>query len=86
MKFKRIIQSTVAVLIVLLFGTVYSDHNGQRFLIDIIMPYQPFRAILVVVLIFIAYKLIDSKPKDYSKFFYNVLVRLFGDPTKKHKS
>jgi len=69
MKLRRIIEFVVGVLIALFLIRKYNDTSGSKYLIDFIMPYQPFKAIFVVVLIIISSNLIAGKPKDYSVFF-----------------
>jgi hypothetical protein len=81
--YRRILEFIVGVIIATLLISQYSDKSGSRYLIDFIMPYQPFKAILVVVLMIISSRLIAGKPKDYSKRFYELLVWLFGEPSKK---
>jgi hypothetical protein len=82
-KYRRILEIIVGVIIAIFLISQYSDNGGSRYLIDYIMPYQPFKGILVFALIIISSRLVTGKPKDYSKRFYNLLVRLFGDPTRK---
>ena len=76
---KRTCEFILGVLIAVFLIARYSDGQVSRSLVDYVMPYQPFKAILVVVLILTASRLIAGKPKNYSRFFYNALIRILGD-------
>lgn len=82
-KYRRIVEFIGGVAIATFLISQYSDKDGSRYLIDFVMPYQPFKAILIVVLIIVSSRLIAGKHKDYSKNFYGLLVWLFGDSAKK---
>jgi hypothetical protein len=72
-------------LVIILLVRNYSDGNFTRSLVDYVMPLQPLKAILNVVVFFTAARLIGGKTKDYSQFFYKVMVLIFGDLAKAKK-
>lgn len=82
----RIIEFIVGALIAVFLIGKYSDGTSSRYLIDFIMPYQPFKAMLFIALVIAAYRLIGGKSKDYSPFFYKLFVRIFGDPSNGNKT
>ena len=86
MKYRRTLEFIAGVMIVTLLMCRYCDKNGCTLLIDFLLPYQPFKAILIIALIVLSSRLISGRPKDYSKFFFNLLVIIFGGQAKKHNS
>jgi hypothetical protein len=83
MKYRRTFEIIAGVTIATFLISRYSDRQSSRYFIDFIMPYQPFKAILIICLIIISSRLIAGKPKDYSSNFYQLLVWLCGDPKEK---
>ena len=80
---RRKLELIIGILIAVFLICRYNNQGGSQYLIDYIIPYQPFKVIAVVSLIIVAARLIAGKPKDYSKLFYDFSVRMFGDPTKR---
>ncbi len=83
MTLRRILEFFCGVLIVVFLIGKYNDTNSSRYLVDYIMPWQPFKSILVVILIVVAYRLIGGRTKDYSSSVYRLLVKIWGQPGQK---
>lgn len=80
---KRIGEFLLGIVILFLILGRYGDKNHlMKPLVAYITGNGTLQIIIYVVLIILAFKFIGGKSKDYSKFFYNVLVKLFGDPKK----
>lgn len=78
MKLRRISEFLLGVFIIVFLMGKYNEINSSRYLADYIMPWQPFKTILVVTLIVAAYKLIGGKTTDYSGYVYRLLVKVYG--------
>lgn len=80
---KRIGEFLLGIIIVFLILGRYADgnHPGKP-LVGYITGNRILEAIIFIVLIVLAFRLIGGKSKDYSKYFYNLLVKIFGDPKK----
>ncbi len=71
------------VIMLFILGRYSDKNNPSKSLVAYITEDGILQAIIYVVLIVLASILIGvegKSKKDYSKFFYNVLVKLFGDP------
>ncbi len=83
---KRILQITLGLAIGLSLFAMYSDEtHDSRLVIWYLLTPKVLKIITWLALFFVAARLIFGKPKDYSNFFYNLLVKLFGDPKKTDK-
>lgn len=78
---KRILQIVLGLAIgISLFG-VYSDETHEKKLIIwYLLTPKVLQVIAWIVLFYLASHLVSGKPNDYSKFFYNMLVKIFRDP------
>lgn len=84
---KRIAEILLGIVIVFLILGKYGDGiHSPKYLVAYITGNVALQISIYILLIILAFRFIGGKPKDYSKFFYNLLVRLFGDPQKKTKS
>lgn len=70
---KRLVEIITGVLIAVFLLCRYAEKGISKPLVNYVMPYQPFKAILIIILIIPASRLIACKPKDYSSFFYKML-------------
>ncbi|MGN6196068.1 MAG: hypothetical protein ACTHOB_14100 [Ginsengibacter sp.] len=83
---KPIAEFLLGVCMVLLLLGKYGDMNHpSKPLVAYITDSGVLQPIIYILLIIFAYRLIGGKHKDYSKFFYNLLVKLFGDPQKRKR-
>lgn len=83
---KRIFEIILGVIIAIsLFASYGDEHNSRKLLIGYITTNVLLQIIIAIGLIILASRLIAGKPKDYSKFFYNLFVKVFGLPKKGDK-
>ena len=81
---KRSIEIFLGVaLAICLFVGFGSEGNSREVLIWKILSPQTLQIIVWIALFLLASRLIFGKYKDQSKYFYNLFVKLFGDPKKK---
>lgn len=81
---KRIFQIILGVLIVIFLLARYSDEtHPDQTVIAYLISNKILRLIIIISLLIIASSLIAGKNKDYSRFFYKLLVKIFGDPSKR---
>ena len=81
---KRILEIIAGlVIVVVLFGGYGDGIHPFRHSIEYITSNAVFQFIITIALIILASRLIAGKTKDHSKFFYNLLVKLFGAPQKR---
>ena len=81
---KRIFEVVLGLVITVgIFGG-YSDgiHPVKHF-IEYVTTDAVLQFIFTITLITLASRLIAGKPNDCSKFSYNMLVKLFGEPRKR---
>lgn len=80
---KRIGKFLLGVICVLLILGSYGDgKSSPKPFLAFISDNWIIQIILFILLIVLASKLIGGKSRDYSKFFYKLLVKIFGDPKK----
>ncbi|HET7114981.1 MAG TPA: hypothetical protein VFI29_00730 [Hanamia sp.] len=83
---RRIAEILLGILIVFLILGKYGDGiHPAKSLVAYITGNAVLQISIYILLIILAFRFIGGKSKDYSKFFYSLLVRLFGDPKKKIK-
>jgi len=83
---KRILEIILGLVIGFSLFIFYSDETHEsRLTIWYLLTPKVLQIIVWIGLFFLASRLIYGKPKDYSKFFYNLFVKLFGDPKKTNK-
>ncbi|MDQ2720244.1 MAG: hypothetical protein M3Z26_10875 [Bacteroidota bacterium] len=81
---KRIIEFLLGVVVTLFLISSYGDkYNPSKPLVAYITTNKALQISIIIVSIVLAFRLIGGKSKDYSKFFYNLFVKLFGDPKRK---
>lgn len=84
--FKRILEIILGVMITMfLIGSYGDEHSSRKLLIGYVTKNGLLQIIIASALVMLASGLIAGKPKDYSKFFYNLFVKLFGLPKKENK-
>lgn len=86
MKLRRTSEFLFGVFLVVFLIGKYNDARSSRYLVDYVMPWQPFKTILVIMLIVAAYRLIGGKTRDYSGSVFRLLVKIFGQPGQKKES
>ncbi len=83
---KKIFRIILGLALGLSLFAMYSDETHEsRLVIWYLLTPKVLQIIAWVVLFFVASRFIYGKPKDYSTFFYNLFVKLFGDPKKTNK-
>lgn len=76
---KRIAEFLLGVVMVLLLLGKYGDRtHPMKPLVAYVTGNGILQAIIYIVLILLAYRLIGGRRKDYSRFFYNLMVKFFG--------
>lgn len=80
---KRIVEIIFGIAIAVCLFSRYSDDNTRdQLVIWHILSERTLQVITWIFLFFLASRLIYGKYKDYSKYFYNLFVKMFGDPKK----
>jgi len=80
---KRIFQIILGLAIGLSLVAKYSDDTHEsKLLIWYLLTPNVLQIIAWIILFFVASWLVYGKYKDYSKFFYNLFVKLLVDPKK----
>jgi len=83
---KRIIEIILGLLIGFSLFISYSNVTHEsRLAIWYLLTPKVLQIMAWVGLFLLAARLIYGRPKDYSKFFYNILSKFFGDPNKTNK-
>jgi hypothetical protein len=83
---KHFLKFFLGIILVLLILGKYGDKNHPQQPLVSYVTFNLFLEIVIYVLLVVfAYRLIGGKHKDYSKFFYNLLIKLFGDPQKRNE-
>ncbi|MGG9961235.1 hypothetical protein [Ferruginibacter sp. SUN106] len=81
---KRIIEIIAGIaLAICLIASYSSSTEPGRLLIWYIIPPRFLQIIVWIALFLLASRLVWGKPKDQSKYFYDLFVKLFGDPKKR---
>jgi len=80
---KRIVEIILGIAITICLFVRYSDDNTpDQLMIWHILSAGTLQTIAWITLFLLASRLIYGKYKDYSKYFYNLFVKMFGDPKK----
>lgn len=80
---RRIIEIVLGFIIGVSLFSFYSDDNHEsKLVIWYLLTPAVLKIIVWIVLFFVASRLMFGKYKDYSKYFYNLFVKMFGDPKK----
>jgi menaquinone-dependent protoporphyrinogen IX oxidase len=84
---KRIFEITLGVIIAFTLFANYSDetHKEQLVIWYVLTP-KVLKVVAWILLFLLAGRLIFGKYKDYSKYFYNLLIKLYGDPKNKKRN
>ena len=81
---KRIVEIIFGIAIAICLIASYSDDkNPQQLIIWYVLSAKTLRVIVWIMLFLLASRLVYGKYKDYSGYFYNLFVKMFGDPKKK---
>ena len=80
---RRIIEIIFGVALAFCLFVRYGDHFTKRDLViwQLLSP-QTLQLIVWIALFFLAPRLVFGKYQDHSKYFYNLFVKLFGNPKK----
>lgn len=84
---KRILEVIAGIaLVICLIVNTGDDSRSSQLLIWQIVSVKMLQGIVWVALFLLASRLVFGKYKDYSGYFYNLFVKMFGDPkkTKEH--
>ena len=86
MTIKRVLQIVIGAAITFCLLASYSDktHQSQLLIWYVITP-KILKVIAWLLLFFIAGRLLFGKFKDTSKYFYQLMVDIFGDPKRTSK-
>lgn len=80
---KRILEIIIGIAIAICLIASYGDENNPRQLVIwYLLSAKTLQVIIWVVLFLFASRLVYGKYNDYSKYFYNLFVKIFGDPKK----
>jgi len=80
---KRIVEIIVGIAIVICLIVYYGDGKSpSQLLIWRILSVKTLQFITWIALFLLASRLVFGKYKDHSKYFYNLFVKMFGDPKK----
>ncbi len=83
---RRIIEIIVGLAIVGSLFASYSDRsNDSKLVIWYLLTPEVLKTIVWIALFLLASRLVYGKYKDYSKYFFNFFIKLFGDPNKVDK-
>jgi hypothetical protein len=83
---KRTLEIILGLAIGLSLFVMYSDDTHEsRLVIWYLLTPKVLQVIAWIALFFVAGRLVYGKYKDYTKFFYNLFIKLFGDPKKNDK-
>lgn len=76
----RFIEFMTGVLLMIVLIARYSNspQTQNKYVLEYIIPYRPLFIAVTIFLFFVAARLIAGKPKDYTRFFYNLLMRMPG--------
>lgn len=85
---KRVAAIVSGILIMISLFASYSDeqHQPGQLLIWYIFTPKMLKIVVWIILFFLAARLIWGKPKDYSKYFYALFVKWWGNPKKNAKA
>jgi hypothetical protein len=78
---RRIIEIILGAIIAIALIVSYADrsHPSQLLIWYVLTP-KVLKTLAWLLLFFVAGRLIFGPYKDYSKYFYNLWVKIFGDP------
>jgi hypothetical protein len=80
----RIVEFFLGVILATILVARYQDAPGNaRYLLEYVIPWKPLFFLATIFLFLLAARLIAGKPKDYSNFFFQLMVKIFGNPKKK---
>ena len=80
----RIVEFILGVILAAILVARYQDAPGNaRYLLEYLIPRKPLFLLATIFLFLLAARLIAAKPKDYSNFFFQLMVKIFGNPKKK---
>lgn len=84
---RRIIEISLGSIVLFCLIANYSGNtNESQLLIWYILTPKVLKIIVWILLFLAAGRLIFGKYKDHSKYYYNLLVHIFGNPKKERKS
>jgi hypothetical protein len=74
----RYIEFILGVLLIIVLISRYSTspETQNKYVLEYILPYKPLFIIAAIFLFAVAARLIAGPPKDYTRFFYNLLIKL----------
>ena len=84
LRLPRYIEFIVGVLLVIVLISRYatSPETQNKYVLEYILPYKPLFILVTIFLFLVAARLIAGTPKDYTRFFYNLLMKLRNNPNK----
>ena len=72
-------------LTIFLLGSYTDPQTPRKFFVEYLTSDRLLQFLITIGIILLASRLIAGKPKDYSRFFYKLLVKIWGDPKKGRK-
>jgi len=80
---KRILEIIAGLALAFCLIASYGDgENPRQLMIWYILPARTLQIFIWIVLFLVASRLVYGKYKDYSGYFYDLFVKMFGDPKK----
>jgi len=72
-----------AILATILVARYQTAPGNAKSLLEYVIPWKPLWLAATILLFLVAARLIAGRPKNYSNFFLQLLVKMFGTPKKK---
>lgn len=80
----RIVEFFLGVILATTLVAQYQDAPGNaKYLLQYLVPWKPLFLLATIFLFLLAARLIAGNPKNYSNFFFHLMVKVFGNPKKK---
>ena len=80
----RIVEFLLGVILATVLVARYQTGPGNgRALLEFLIPWKPLWLAATIFLFLLAARLIAGRPKNYSNFFLQLFVKMFGTPKKK---
>jgi hypothetical protein len=84
LRLRRIVEFFLGVILATVLVARYQTAPGNgRSLLEHLIPWKPLWIVATIFLFLVAARLIAGKRKDYSNFFFQLMVKMFGSTNKK---
>lgn len=84
LRLPRYIEFILGVLLVIVLISRYSTspETQNKYVLEYVLPYKPLFILVTIFLYLAAARLIAGSPKDYTRFFYILLMKLLSNHNK----